>query len=50
MNVHLNARMGHANLSIDTQLYTMVEQEILPGLNLTSVLPFPDACLYASLA
>ena len=36
MNVHLNARMGHANLSIDTQLYTMVEQEILPGLNLTS--------------
>jgi len=28
--------MGHANLSIDTQLYTMVEQEILPGLNLTS--------------
>jgi malate synthase len=34
--VHLNARMGHANLSIDTQLYTMVEQEILPGLNLTS--------------
>ena len=36
MNVHLNARMGHANLSIDTQLYTMVEQEILPDLNLTS--------------
>ena len=36
MNVHLNARMGHANLSIDSQLYTMVEQEILPGLNLTS--------------
>ena len=36
MNVHLNARMGHANLSIDTQLYTMIEQEILPGLNLTS--------------
>ena len=36
MNVHLNARMGHANLSIDTQLCTMVEQEILPGLNLTS--------------
>ncbi|MDB0065499.1 malate synthase G [Oceanospirillaceae bacterium] len=36
MNVHLNARMGHANLSIDTQLYTMVEQEILPGLNLTN--------------
>ena len=34
--MHLNARMGHANLSIDTQLYTMVEQEILPGLNLTS--------------
>jgi len=34
--VHLNARMGHANLFIDTQLYTMVEQEILPGLNLTS--------------
>ena len=36
MNVHLNARMGYANLSIDSQLYTMVEQEILPGLNLTS--------------
>ena len=34
--MHLNARMGHANLSIDTQLFTMVEQEILPGLNLTS--------------
>jgi malate synthase len=36
MNVHLNARMGNANLSIDTQLYTLVEQEILPGLNLSS--------------
>jgi len=36
MNGHLNARIGNANLSIDTQLYTMVEREILPGLNLTS--------------
>ena len=36
MNVHLNARIGNANLSIDTQLYTLVEQEILPGLNLSS--------------
>lgn len=36
MNGHLNARIGNANLSIDTQLYTMVEQEILPGLNLSS--------------
>jgi len=36
MNGHLNARIGSANLSIDTQLYTMVEREILPGLNLSS--------------
>ena len=36
MNAHINARIGNADLSIDTQLYTMVEQEILPGLNLSS--------------
>ena len=36
MNGHINARTVNADLSIDTQLYTMVEQEILPGLNLSS--------------
>ena len=36
MNANINARIGNANLSIDTQLYTMVEQEILPGLSLSS--------------
>ncbi len=36
MNAHINARISNADLSIDTQLYTMVEQEILPGLNLSS--------------
>ena len=36
MNAQMNARIGTANLSIDTQLYTLVEQDILPGLNLTS--------------
>ena len=36
MNLPLNARIGNANLSIDTQLFSMVEQEILPGLNLSS--------------
>lgn len=36
MNAQMNARISTANLSIDTQLHTLVEQEILPGLNLTS--------------
>ena len=36
MNAHIDARIGNANLSIDTQLYTLVEREILPGLNLSS--------------
>jgi malate synthase len=36
MNAHTNTRTGHANLSIDTQLYQLVENEILPGLNLNS--------------
>lgn len=36
MNGHINARTVKAGLSIDTQLCTMVEEEILPGLNLSS--------------
>lgn len=36
MNAHTNTRIGNANLSIDTQLYQLVENEILPGLNLSS--------------
>ena len=36
MNLHRTARIGNANLSIDAQLYSLVEQEILPGLQLSS--------------
>ena len=36
MSAHNNTRIGNANLSIDTELYAMVENEILPGLNLSS--------------
>ena len=36
MNLPLNDRIGNAGLSIDTQLFSMVEHEILPGLNLSS--------------
>jgi malate synthase len=36
MNAHVNTRISNANLSIDAQLYSLVEQEILPGLDLSS--------------
>jgi len=36
MNAHTNTRIGNANLSIDAELYQLVENEILPGLNLSS--------------
>ncbi len=36
MNGHINARTVNADLSIDTALYQLVEEEILPGLNLSS--------------